>query len=176
MNASAGDTGEFEWVSSRPQGEVSAQNYPFSEGIDVKGNILYMVSKSQKELHTLDLIAMNFSVTSTSSGTRDEFKGQPDQIAKILGDADSAGGRDIVYFCEDNPDGDVHAIDDTKQYYIILHGMDYNCETTGLTFSPDATRMYVAFQCVSAILQIEREDGCSFGLDPVLDIKYHADP
>ncbi|KAL7559353.1 hypothetical protein ACA910_009359 [Epithemia clementina (nom. ined.)] len=173
-NAGPGATGSFRWVTSRSTGETSAANYPYSEGIDVKGDTLYFVSKVDKELHTLDLIAETFEVTSTVSGTSDEFQGQPDQIAKILGDACSAGGRDIIYFCEDNADGDVHAVDQTGNYYTIVQGKSYGCETTGLTFSPDATMMYVTFQCQSAILQIWREDGCAFGLDPVLDIKYHA--
>lgn len=116
---------------------------------------------------------MTYEVTSTASGTSDQFQGQPDQIAKILGDACSDGGRDIIYFCEDDSDGDVHAVDQTGKYYTIVQGQSYGCETTGLTFSPDAKMMYVTFQCQSAILQIWRQDGCSFGLDPVLDIKYH---
>ncbi|KAL7559355.1 hypothetical protein ACA910_009361 [Epithemia clementina (nom. ined.)] len=173
-NAGPGATGSFRWVTSRSTGETSAANYPYSEGIDVKGDTLYFISKTDKELHTLDLVALTFEVTSTASGTADEFQGQPDQIAKILGDACSAGGRDIIYFCEDSADGDVHAVDQTGNYFTIVQGQSYGCETTGLTFSPDATMMYVTFQCQSAILQIWREDGCAFGLDPVLDIKYHG--
>ncbi|KAL7559348.1 hypothetical protein ACA910_009355 [Epithemia clementina (nom. ined.)] len=104
----------------------------------------------------------------------DEFLGAPDQIAKILGDQTS-GGQDIVDFCKVSVDGDVHAVDQTGNYYTSMHGVDYGCETAGLTFSPYATTMYLTFQCKSAILQIWREDGCSFGLDPVMDIKYHGE-
>jgi secreted PhoX family phosphatase len=47
-------------------------------------------------------------------------------------------------------------------------------ETSGLAFSPDAKRMYVAFQKPGIIFEFTRTDGFSFG-GAVVDIKYHGD-
>jgi sugar lactone lactonase YvrE len=71
----------------------------------------------------------------------------------------------------------VHGRDPTGKYVTILDNdpttTTFTGETTGLAFSPDGKRMYVAFQSPGIILEVTRLDGLSFG-GALLDIKYHA--
>jgi len=151
----------------RSLGEQSATSmYQFTEGVDVKNGQLYFVSKTQRQLFMVDLRGNTYTVSSTASGA---FNRQPDQIAHILNDK----GSDILYFTEDGgEDCDVHGRDSTGQFYTILKGPGFNTETTGLAFSPDARVMYVAFQGPSAIFQVQRTDGCTFG-GGMVDVHYH---
>jgi secreted PhoX family phosphatase len=71
----------------------------------------------------------------------------------------------------------VHGRDSTGNYFTIIDNDpdsgSFTGETTGLAFSPDGKRMYVAFQKPGIIFEFIRTDGFSFGGD-VVDIKYHA--
>ena len=84
-------------------------------------------------------------------------------------------GRDLLYFAEEASYGDngVHARDSNGFFYTIFNGPGLYSETTGLAFSPDNTRMYVAYQGDGIIFEITRDDGYPFGVHR-LDIKYHA--
>jgi hypothetical protein len=55
--------------------------FPNSEGIGVFNQVMNFVSKTNKELFTLDLEAMAWTSTSTFSGA---FNLQPDQLTRIL--------------------------------------------------------------------------------------------
>ena len=160
-----GSTGTFTWSTSRSAGESSAESYfQKSEGIDVFDRELFFVSKSQKELFTLDLAAGTFTKSSTLSG---QFNLQPDQLGRMLGEGE------VLYFCEDGgSDCDIHGHDSTGQYFTIVEGTDYSTETTGLAFSPDNMFMYVAFQGNSNVYSFWRDDGLPFS-GSTAGTKYH---
>lgn len=150
-----------------PKANANPSQYPYAEGIDVKGEKLYFVSKTTKKLFILDLALGKFERFSTVGGA---FNNQPDQLQYILNDV-----NDILYFCEDGgSDCGVHGRDGEANFFSILDGTGYNTETTGLAFSPDGDYMLVSFQYPGVIWQFWREDGRPFTAD-VLDIKYHND-
>ncbi|CAB9499161.1 osmC-like protein [Seminavis robusta] len=158
-----GSQGTFAWGE---KANANPNRYPFAEGIDVVGDMLYFISKTTKFLFILDLINMTYERSSTQSGA---FNNQPDQIQRIVNDPNQ-----IVYFCEDGgPDCGVHGRDATAQFFSILDGPGYNTETTGLAFSSDHNYMFLSFQGPGVIWQFWREDGRAF-TDTILDIKYHA--
>jgi hypothetical protein len=134
---------------------------------------LYMVSKSRKQLFILNLDCNTFTATSTESGA---FDGEPDQLVRLSGQE----GRDrILYFCEDGSSkAGVHARDSQGRFFTILQSNDPSIippsAATGLAFSPDNTRMFVAFQDAGKVFEIRRTDGRDFGGE-WLDILYHGD-
>ena len=165
--------GTYSWRPSWDW-ESGDQQYPYAEGMDVKGDKLYFVTKGQKRLYIVDLAGDTWtSVDTIQSDSGSAFT--PDQIARISG-KDSAD--DILYFAEDGSGNqDIHARGrdpDTGDYkfFTIIKGYT-SSETTGLTFSPDNKYMYFAHQGWSEIWQIWREDGCSFGNGIYSDVDYH---
>jgi len=157
--------GSFSWTEDLTDGEDNAEKYfQNTEGIDVHNRILSFTSKEFKLLFTLDLEEGTWESSSTLSGA---FDLQPDQIGRIIGDAD------ILYFCEDGGDNcDIHGRDSTGKYFTIVEGKEYDTETTGLAFSPDGTFMYAAFQSDSNIYSFWRTDGLPFN-GTVAETKYH---
>mmetsp|Transcript_9972 Transcript_9972/g.12827 ORF Transcript_9972/g.12827 Transcript_9972/m.12827 type:complete len:110 (+) Transcript_9972:2-331(+) len=108
---------------------------------------------------------MTWTSSSTLSGA---FDLQPDQLQRIIGDSD------MLYFCEDGgANADIHARDETGQYFTIVRGDGYSTETTGLAFSPNNKFMYIAFWGNSNIYSIWRDDGLPFNGE-VAYTKYHA--
>jgi len=162
------DAGSFSWTPDRGLAETNAaQNYPYSEGIDIRNGKIYITCKVPKKLFILDIDASSYERSSTETGA---FNSQPDQVARIL---DNEG---ILYFCEDgSEDAGVHGRDSDGNFYTILAdgGNDFGGETTGLAFSPDNMHMYVSFQSPGHIFDITRIDGYPFN-GQRLDIKYHA--
>mmetsp|Transcript_28491 Transcript_28491/g.61191 ORF Transcript_28491/g.61191 Transcript_28491/m.61191 type:complete len:845 (+) Transcript_28491:175-2709(+) len=157
--------GTFTWSTSYSAGKTSASDFFInSEGIDVHDRILSFTAKAEKLLYTLDLEQQTYIVTSTVSGA---FDLQPDQIGRILGEAD------VLYFCEDGGSNcDIHGRDGTGKYFTIVEGTGYDSETTGLAFSPDGMFMYVAIQSNSHIYSFWRTDGMAFN-GTVAETKYH---
>lgn len=169
LRVDSGTSGTFSWVATKSQATPSL--YPNAEGIDIKDDVLYFVSKVDKTLFILQLNQGTFTKESTNQGA---FNNQPDQVARIVG----SDPQNILYFCEDGGTYcGVHARNPTGQYFTILDNdpatTSFSGETTGLAFSPDNKRMYVAFQTPGVIFEIFRTDGYPFG-GAVLDIKYHA--
>jgi hypothetical protein len=164
--------GTYSWANSRTP-QSGDQAYPNAEGIDVKGNQLYFVTKGQRRLYILDLDSNTWTSTATiQSDAGSTFS--PDQVARITG---SNSPDDLLYFAEDGSGNqDIHArgTDQNGDYkfFTILRGYS-STETTGLTFSPDNKYMYFAHQTNSEIWQIWREDGCTFGNGVYLDVNYH---
>jgi hypothetical protein len=138
--------------------------------LDIRNGTLYMTCKREKYLFILDLDKLTYIKSSTVSGA---FNGEPDQVARLLDNAD----EDILYFCEDtNALAGVHGRDANGKYYTILQGAADGLvsETSGLAFGPGNMVMYVAFQGPGKIFEIRRTDGIPFG-GQRLDIKYHED-
>ena len=130
--------------------------------------MLYFTIKRRVRLFVLDLDSETYQYSSTKSGA---FDNQPDQISHIVNDENDGA---ILYFCEDGgPKCGVHGRDVEGRFFTILESIDYNTETTGLSFSPDKNHMYVSFQHNPGhIFDVYRDDGQPFdGLS--LDIKYH---
>ena len=112
----------------------------------------------------MDLEAQTWTVTSTFSGA---FDIQPDQLARVMGDADA------LYFCEDGgSDSDIHGRDSTGQFFTVVKKYGIDDENTGLAFSPDGMFMYVAYQTDSEVYAFWREDGLPFDA-AAADTKYH---
>ena len=165
--------GTFRWVSSLSVGRASARSlFPYSEGIDVRDGLLYFTIKIRKRLFILNLDNGTYQYSSTKSGA---FDNQPDQIAHIIG-ADNSKVGSIIYFCEDGgPKCGIHGRNKEGKYFTILESVEYNTETTGLSFSPDKKHMYVSFQHNPGhIFDIYRDDGMPFD-GSSLDIKYHQE-
>ena len=159
----------FLWSQNIDEGKASAEtHFPYSEGINIRGNHLYFTVKGLKLLFDLDLDAQTYTYTSTVSGL---FDGQPDQLTRITEDGDNDS---TLYFCEDSAAKcGIHGLDSEGRFFTILESDDYSTETTGLAFSPDGKHMYVSFQYYPGqIFDISREDGLPFD-GPSLEVTYH---
>ena len=167
--------GTFAWTTNKVRGRSHATEYfPYTEGIEVVGNILYFVSKSLKLLYTLDLDMKTFVATSTRHGNI--FDGQPDQVRTILG---THSGILYTYFTEDSGSNKkisngIHGRDQYHRTFTIIEGRGHflGDETTGLSFSPDLKFMYVAWQKHGSLFSCFRLDGQSF-VGRVIDTRYH---
>ncbi|KAL7549172.1 hypothetical protein ACHAWF_012450 [Thalassiosira exigua] len=178
------DETNFVWSCDEALGRWSQErHYPNLEGINYQDGKLYFVSKKLFQIYVLDLDAMTYE----ASSTRDpdlylgEFGHQPDQVVR------NGEEGELLYFTEDGGDTPgVYAIDAEGNYYAIVeaYGKKYRGdETTGLAFSPDGTRMFVAFQdcgCEESgeidcgcLYSFRRADGRSFD-GSTLGLKYHS--
>ena len=129
--------GTYGWTQDKAKADQNAKkNYQQTEGIDVKGNRLYFVSKAQSELFILNLDSNTYEVESTVSGV---FDGSPDQLVRLVGD-----GELLYYTEEGGKEAGIHARDSEGRYFTILESPVYQEETTGLAFSPDHRHLYVA--------------------------------
>lgn len=163
-----GKNGTFYWTEDRDLGEENAMlTFPYTEGIDcTPDGRLFFANKARALLFELDLDSNTWSRSSVQGGA---FDGKPDTTARILNDP-----TDIIYMTEDGgDDAGVHGRDKDNNYYVILESPLYHEETTGLAFSPDGRRMYVAYQRNGILLDVWREDGLPFS-GRALDIKYHS--
>lgn len=135
-----GTGGTYKWIDNINEARNNASaNYPSTEGIDRKGNQLYITTKNIKMLYILDLDSSRYARYSTVYGL---FDGQPDQVVRLVNGTD-----DILYFNEDQgTDAGIHGRNRDGQFFTILEGPGWSIETTGLAFSPDGMHMYVAFQ------------------------------
>ena len=161
------NNGTFEWINEIERAKNNARSYyPNSEGIDIYGSQMYVVCKKIKQLFVFNLDDMTYYNQTTVTGL---FDGGPDQMARIL----DGGGRDLLYFTEEGgKDAGIHARDGLDNFYTIFESPVYIDETTGLSFSPDALHMYVAYQQNGLLFDIWREDGLPFGAR-TLNVKYH---
>ena len=73
---------------------------------------------------------------------------------------------------EGGKDAGIHGRDSEGNFFSILESPVYNEETTGLAFSPNHKRMYVAYQANGILLEVWRKDGLPFSAKS-LNIKYH---
>jgi len=132
--------GTFEWTDNL---ELARNNtrlyYPFSEGIDVYNGLMYVVCKTIKQMFVFDLDKGTYYNQTTVSGL---FDGGPDQMQRIL---DEEPG-DLLFFTEEQgASAGIHARDLEGRVSTILEGPGYQQETTGLAFSLDGKRIYVAY-------------------------------
>lgn len=164
---SSGTAGRFEWTRDHNAGKKNAEkHFPNTEGMDVYENELYFVTKRFKSMFILNLDTGTYTNQTTRSGL---FDGGPDQLQRILGDE-----GEILYFTESGGrDAGIHGRNAKGQYFTILESPVYEDETSGLAFSPDATRMYVAYQNSGILFVIRREDGLPFD-EKSLNVKYHS--
>jgi hypothetical protein len=154
-------------VSSFQQARSNV-NYPGSEGIDRRDNVLFIVTKTDKFLYMIDLDSDTYWRTSTVFGL---FDGTPDQIAHLLN-----GDDEIVYFTEDGgSDAGIHGRNAEGQFFTILEAPGWGPETTGLAWDPSRKHMYMALQEDGVLFDITREDGYPFqGM--TLGMRYHNQP
>eukprot|EP00547_Thalassionema_nitzschioides_P014031 CAMPEP_0194238918 /NCGR_PEP_ID=MMETSP0158-20130606/5536_1 /TAXON_ID=33649 /ORGANISM="Thalassionema nitzschioides, Strain L26-B" /LENGTH=561 /DNA_ID=CAMNT_0038973277 /DNA_START=51 /DNA_END=1733 /DNA_ORIENTATION=- len=158
-SSSTHPSGTYSWDSSSRTPDLGDQPYPYAEGIDVKGNELYFVTKEPKRLYILDLSSNTWTSTGTIQSDDGSALFSADQVARITG---SNSPDDLLYFAEDGAQGtqDIHArgVDPTSdngeyKFFTIIQGYT-TTETTGLTFSPDNKYMYFTHQENSEIWQI----------------------
>lgn len=169
MEPNSGRTGgRFWWGTSRSNARNNAGRfYPNSEGIDVYNSKLYFVCKKIKRLFELDLVEGTYTNQSTTTGL---FDGGPDQLKRILID----GAEEFLFFTEEGgKDAGIHGRDGTGLFFTLLESPNYIDETTGLSFSPDAKHLYVAWQKNGLLFDVTREDGLPFYAKS-LNVKYHA--
>lgn len=161
--------GEFWWGNDLFQSQLNAKlYYPESEGIDVDDNSLYIVCKRIKSMFILDLDAMTYRNFTTTHGV---FDGAPDQVSRVLGD--SSSDDDILYFTEEGGrSAGIHGRNPRGQFFTVLEGPTYRQETTGISFSPDGHRLYVAFQDDGILFEVMRVDNLPF-FGRTLNVKYH---
>ncbi|CAJ1959630.1 unnamed protein product [Cylindrotheca closterium] len=167
-------SGTFFWTTDlRAAKENARRFFRNSEGIDVRDNQLFVVSKVQKELFILDLDAMTYEVHSTVVGL---FDGQPDQMKRLISDDGKAGtkhDKSLLYFCEEGGrNNGIHARDSSGWYFTVLESDTLDGETSGLAFSPDGKHMYFSYQHRGIIFDVWREDGRPFH-GKTLSVKYH---
>lgn len=163
--------GTFIWSNDLLAAKDNAeQYYRHTEGIDVRDNELFVVSKDQKELFILDLDAMTYVVHSTVFGL---FDGQPDQMKRLIQDPNDDSQHNLLYFCEEGGEKNgVHARDINGWYFTVLESGNWDGETSGLAFSPDGKHMYFSYQHQGVIFDVWREDGRPF-YGNTLSVKYH---
>mmetsp|Transcript_45021 Transcript_45021/g.108889 ORF Transcript_45021/g.108889 Transcript_45021/m.108889 type:complete len:567 (+) Transcript_45021:163-1863(+) len=156
--------GTFRWTTDKGYAKTNAaMYYPYTEGIDVWRHQLFFTSKEKRELFILHLDNKTFEKQSTVAGV---FDGMPDQVKRIVDDG-------LLYFCEEGGiENGVHARDENGWFFTILESDTFNDESTGLAFSPNGKRMYVAFQHSGMIYDIWREDGLPFH-GQTLSVRYH---
>ena len=149
-------SGTYSWSTSRTPASGD-QAYPNAEGIDVKGNDLYFVTKNQRRLYIVDLAGSTWRSGETiQSNSGETFS--PDQITRITG---SNSPNDILYFTEDGSGTqDIHArgmdSEGAYRFFTIVRGYS-SSETVGLTFSLDNKMMYFAHQ-VSVVVDCRKEE------------------
>ena len=92
-SSSTASGGAYNWTEDKDLAKNNSRRwYQNSEGIDVVGDKLFFVSKTQKEMFTLDLSSDMYTVESTVHGL---FDGSPDQVVDIVGD------DGLLYFTEE---------------------------------------------------------------------------
>jgi hypothetical protein len=107
-------------------------------------------SKKLAQLYELDLDDMTYTNSSTKGGL---FDGTPDQLQRI-GHSGNEEKNDqqqldesILYFSEEaGKDSGVHGRTSEGDYFTILESPVYSEEVTGMAFSPDGLRLYLAYQ------------------------------
>jgi hypothetical protein len=170
-------TNRFEWTQDLNEGRDSANKYfPLSEGISHKDGILYFVIKEAKLLYICNLDTGEFRTESTNDPgllTGDgSFSEQPDYVSQ-------GAGSDLLYFTEDGGRPGLYVRrTSTGTYSAILEAENdkYKAdELTGLSWSPDWTRLYVCIQDIGILFEITRDDGLPFEHnDQQLHLKYHS--
>ena len=161
------NAGTYRWVSDHAlASEAVPFHYPGSEGLDVDGNRLLMVSKVFRSMFILNLDDGTYVNQTTRHGL---FWGQPDQVHAVAGPTDT-----MLYFTEDGGKyAGIHGRDALGQYFTILESHVYMDETTGLAFSPNGLHMYIAYQDNHMLFDVTRQDGLPFDAK-ALNVKFHA--
>eukprot|EP00980_Cylindrotheca_fusiformis_P014209 scaffold3741_cov127-Cylindrotheca_fusiformis.AAC.1 len=163
--------GTYIWSNDLDEAKENARlYYRGSEGLDVRDNELFFVSKEQKDLFILNLDDMTYEVHSTKFGL---FDGQPDQVKRLIKDP-SDKENNLLYFCEDGGERNgVHARDVNGWYFTILEASTSELtDNSGLAFSPNGKHMYVAYQHEGTVFDVWREDGLPF-YGKTLSVNYH---
>ena len=160
------DGGTFQWTDDIEAGRNNARAlYPQTEGIDVYEGQMFFVCKQIKQMFVLNLDDGTYYNHTTNAGL---FDGKPDQLARVLDD-----NKQLLYFTEEGGiDAGVHARDSFGRFYTIFESPVYEDETTGLSFSPDGKKMFVAYQDTGHLYMIWRSDGLPFHAGH-LDVKFH---
>jgi len=156
------DTGTFEWTKNEAMGRLNAAwFFPNAEGLEMVGNELLVVSKTEKGFLRLNLDTQTYTYESTG------FHGQPDQLTTVV----QADGSMLTYFTEEaapiqgflGEQVGIHTLSQkTGKWTNIMEASDHSSEITGIAFSPDAKRMLFAFQEDGILMELQRTDGLAF--------------
>jgi hypothetical protein len=160
---------KFRWTTSLTTGRTSAQNnFPSSEGIAVQNGKLAFVSKTRKQLFTLNLDLLTYTVVSTATNTLPgggRFDAQPDHVIVTS----STSG--VLILTEDGGTTPGMFAYDGSKYLSYFESNYSGDEIVGIAFSPDRKFLFAAVQSVGLLFQISRDDGKPFDGRRVLKIK-----
>ena len=157
------DDGTFRWTSDIEEGRTSAaSDYPDSEGLLFRNGLLHMTSKQKKEVFSFDVESGYF----TSFHPHQEIligdghiDGEADQLSMI--------SDNILYFAENGgtqPGLYGRNLNERTSFAVFKAiGAEYSDDdVTGVAFSPDFKRLYVCFEKLGAMFEIQRQDGLPF--------------
>lgn len=187
------EDGSFEWVSDVSVAKQNAYDYfPNGEGIDVRDDELFFISKTLKRMFILNLDSETYTVQATrqreacSMVNRIKYskllhrKRRCSILLKTGATMQGKASMDfflhyischfLTFYCF--PLCSVHGRNNQGQYFTILESHTYSDETTGLAFSPDGKHLYIAYQANGLLFCVTREDGLGFNAQ-VLNVKYH---
>lgn len=117
-------SGTFRWTSDEAKARANAERYyPKTEGLEMDGNILRVVSKELEGFFDLDLDSGTYTFEEIG------FDGQPDQTKTILQD----DGSKVMYFTEEaqpvlgllGAQAGIYTRDEAGKYTNIIFGDDY---------------------------------------------------
>jgi len=172
--------GTFSWTQDLSLAQKNAElNYQNLEGIDHYDGTLYLISKKQREVISLNLDNFTYEKSSTINGT---FNEQPDQILHVLSDSEeNSNSSNMIYFVEDGgcmPGLFVRDMNH-EHYFPLLEKVPQKYlpsdEVTGLAFCDNHTRLMISFQrfnLFGKLLEIRKKDGLPF-TGTSLNLKAH---
>jgi hypothetical protein len=149
---------KFRWTTSLSKGRASAKaNYPNSEGIAIHDGKLHFVSKVNKQLFTLDLDQLTYTVVSTKTSALPgggTFGDQPDHLI-------STNSGTLILSEDGGTTPGLFTYDGSK--FLSYFESNYNNdEVVGIAFSPDHKFLFAVIQDAGLLFQISRDDGQKF--------------
>ena len=135
-------TGKFQWIDDEDEARENAYDeYPSTEGMEMIGDDLILISKALEGFFRLDLDAGTYTFEST------DFAGQPDQSTTVKQD----DGTSLMYFTQEahpvlgffGQQVGIWTRNQVGEYVNILFGDEYS---SGKRFALDIGRSYCAMK------------------------------
>ena len=120
--------GTFKWIDDEAKARSNAEDlYPETEGMEIDGNELYIISKCLQGFFRLNLDDSAYFFEFT------DFDGQPDQSTTVV----QEDGSKLTYFTEEatpvrgffGKQVGIHTRNEAGEYVNIIHGYDRSSGT-----------------------------------------------